>query len=329
MRSLQRPDPAYAYDPDRTIAALRAHRDRVPDRPEDDRRIPDPAPGHVLVATWNVANLGQHERRVDDLRLIAELLSWYEIIAVQEVADNRADFDRVVELMGVRFATLFNDTAGNNERSAFIYDTRRVALGRQVGEVAIVDSDRRWVRLPGIHRAFTGFNRNPFIASFRVESTNLLLANCHLIFGRSGSAAEIAESLELRQLEAYAIARWCDLRRNDRDAYTRHILAMGDFNLPRAEPGDPLYDALTRRGLALPPHESRIPTNVSRDSDYDQVAIVPHLHDHIAARGVFDFDAVVFPDIYDEDRPAYWRTCTKYYLSDHRPVWMQLRLPTD
>ncbi len=329
MRSLERPDPAHVYDVDREIARLRAHRDNVPIRPEDDRRIPETTPGHVLLATWNVANLGQHVRRDEDLRVIAEMLSWFELIAVQEVADNRRDFDRVVELMGVRFAPLFNDTAGNNERAAFIYDTRRVALGPQVGEVGIVESDRTWIRLPGIHRDFQGFNRNPFIASFRVESTDLLLANCHLIFGKSGSAAEIAESLELRQLEAYAIARWCDLRRLDQDRYTRHILAVGDFNLPRAEPGDPLYEALTRRGLRIPPHETRVPTNVSRDSDYDQLAIVPHLQRHIADSGVFDFDAVLFGEIWDERRPAHWRTCTKYYVSDHRPVWMQLRLPTE
>ena len=63
------------------------------------------------------------------------------------------------------FAVVFNDRAGNDERSAYLYDTRRVALGPKIGEVAIVDSDRRHVQLPGIQRTFKGFNRNPYLAS--------------------------------------------------------------------------------------------------------------------------------------------------------------------
>ena len=48
---------------------------------------------------------------------------------------------------------------------------------------------------------------------------------------------------------------------------------------------------------------------------------------HIANMGVFDFDEVLFSDIWNRATPGYWRRCTKYYESDHRPVWMQLRLP--
>jgi hypothetical protein len=42
---------------------------------------------------------------------------------------------------------------------------------------------------------------------------------------------------------------------------------------------------------------------------------------------VFDFDGAIFPNIYDASAPGYWRTCAKYYISDHRPLWMQLSLP--
>ena len=51
-------------------------------------------------------------------------------------------------------------------------------------EVAIVESDRKNVKLPGISRVFHGFNRNPFLASFTVENTDILLANCHLLYGQ-------------------------------------------------------------------------------------------------------------------------------------------------
>jgi hypothetical protein len=42
--------------------------------------------------------------------------------------------------------------------------------------------------------------------------------------------------------------------------------------------------------------------------------------------GVFDFDKVIFGSIFNAATPGYWRSCTKYYISDHRPLWMQLKL---
>jgi hypothetical protein len=180
--------------------------------------------------------------------------------------------------------------------------------------------------LPGIQRKFHGFNRNPYLASFTVENTDILLANCHLLYGTQETAAQRTESLERRQLEAYAIARWCDLRRDDKHVWSRNMLALGDFNLPQAESGDPIFDALTKRGLRLPPHTTRIPTNVSNTADYDQIAVTPGVLSRITDIGVFDFDGAIFSDIYDPHAPGYWRTCAKYYISDHRPLWIQFEL---
>jgi len=327
MRALTRPKPAHVYDPQAEIDRLRQHRDAVHADPADSRNIPPRGvPGRVLIASWNIANLGVHKRRKNDWRVIAEILGWFEIVAVQEVADNLKDFLGIMALMPPHFDYLFNDRAGNDERSAYLYDKRRVRLSHKIGEVVIVDTDRSYITLPGIERKFTGFNRNPYLAGFEIENTSLLLANCHLLYGPTGSSAEQRASIERRQLEAYAIARWCDLRRNDEHRETRNILALGDLNLPRAQAGDPIHDALTRRGLSLPPHETRIPTNVSDDADYDQIAVTPGLKSKVRQMGVFDFDRALFSDIYDPAAPAYWRRCAKYYVSDHRPLWMQLAL---
>jgi hypothetical protein len=129
-------------------------------------------------------------------------------------------------------------------------------------------------------------------------------------------------------LEAYAIGRWCDLRRKSKNAYSKHILALGDFNLPERKPGDPIYEALTDWGLQLPPHETRIPrTNIANSADYDQIAFVPGLKSNLEQIGVFDFDGVIFRSLWNPPETGYWRTCAKYYISDHRPLWTQLRLP--
>jgi endonuclease/exonuclease/phosphatase family metal-dependent hydrolase len=327
MRALTRPRPEHHYDADAEIASLIQYRDATPENPANNRNIPAPGQqGAVLIASWNIANLGVHRRRDSDFRVIAEILSWFEIVAIQEIADNLEDFLAIATELPAHFAWIFNDRAGNDERSAYFYDTRRVKLSPKIGEVVIVDNDCRYITLPGVAQRFTGFNRNPYLAGFEIEGEALLLANCHLLYGPQGSAAERKASIERRQLEAYAIARWCDLRRKDKHRWTRNILALGDFNLPVARAGDPIYDALTRRGLSLPPHETRIPTNVSASADYDQIAVTPGLKSRVLDMGVFDFDGVIFSDLYDPGAPGYWRRCAKYYVSDHRPLWMQLEL---
>jgi hypothetical protein len=253
MRALTRPNPEHTYNANTEINQLIDYRDQVHQETADDRHVPAVAQaGQVLIATWNIANLGVHQRRQSDIRVIAAILSWFEIVGIQEVADNLDDLIRVLDELPNHFDCIFNDRAGNDERSAYIFDTRRVSLGPKIGEVVIVDTDRRYIRLPGIQRKFHGFNRNPYIASFTVENTDILLANCHLLYGPQDTAAERTSSMERRQLEAYAIARWCDLRREDSHAWTKNILAVGDFNLPRATVGDPIFDALTKRGLRLP-----------------------------------------------------------------------------
>jgi len=326
MRSLARPSPDHAYDAGTEIAALIAHRDRVHADPAASRAIPAVGQArHVLIATWNIANLGQHKRRDADLAVIAEMISWFEIVALQEIADNLDDLNVILSKLPGYFDYVFNDKAGNDERSAYVYDTRRVRLGPKLGEVVVVDSERDFIKFDDNSPPFVGYNRNPFLCSFIVDGERLMLANCHLLFG-SGDSAAVAAALKQRQLEAYAISRWCDLRRKSKNAWTKNIIALGDFNLPHAQEGDPIYEALTDRGLRLTQHETRIPTNVSDTFDYDQIAVTPGLVSQTVSTGVFDFDAVIFSDIWSAQSPAYWRKCAKYYISDHRPLWMQFKL---
>lgn len=327
MRALTRPKPEYTYSATTEINRLISYRDHVHQDPAKNRQIPAVGQaGQVLIATWNIANLGVHKRRQADYKVIAAILSWFEIVAIQEVADNLDDFYQVLQELPEYFDWVFSDRAGNDERSAYIYDARRVSLGPKIGEVVIVDNDRKYIKLPGIQRKFVGFNRNPYLASFTIEDTDILFANCHLYYGSTKNKAEKEAAMERRQLEAYAIARWCDLRRGDKHAWTKNIFALGDFNLPHAEDGDPIFDALTDRGLLVPKHTTRIPTNVSATHDYDQITVAPGLLSHVKEMGVFDFDGAIFQAIYDKKKPGYWRSCAKYYISDHRPLWMQFEL---
>src|SRR5687767_7712485 len=102
------PSPSYPfeYDVQTEIDALRAHKRK--------RQVPKRGRGRTPIATWNIANLGLQERRDQDRRLIAEIVSWFDVVAVQEVRDNFADLEDVCRLLGGGWRMLFSDIAGNS-----------------------------------------------------------------------------------------------------------------------------------------------------------------------------------------------------------------------
>lgn len=73
-------DAGFPIDVAREVKALRTH--------AAERGIPKRASGRLLLATWNIANLGVQKRTDPDYSLLAEIVSWFDIVAVQEVNDN-------------------------------------------------------------------------------------------------------------------------------------------------------------------------------------------------------------------------------------------------
>ncbi len=312
------PKPVFDFSFDVAEEVRRLRRHKV------TRAIPNRQADRLLIATWNIANFGLHERESSHRQLIAEIVRWFDLVAVQEVNENFGDLEDLLHILGSSYRMLFSDVAGNNERLAYIYHGRKLKLLEKIGEVDVPPAQQRWIRLEGITQTFTGFDRNPYLATFQVGRTSFLLVNVHLYFGSTSRA-----HVERRALETFAVARWADLRRKSRFSFTREIVALGDFNMPQAGPGDPIYDALTRRGLEVPGHSSLIGSSIATDNRYDQIAFFPgKTRDAFTgAIGVFDFDGVVFPTLWNERGQADFNAYLRYYLSDHRPVWMQLAYP--
>jgi endonuclease/exonuclease/phosphatase family metal-dependent hydrolase len=350
MPAFPKPRFAYRYDVDRELEALRTYPEQ-PDR--QDRAIPAKGPGHLLLATWNIANLGLQRRDDADYRLLAEILGWFDLTAIQEVNDDLAGLRAIQRHLPDGYRVQFNDAGGNRERFAFLYDTAKVTPREEVGEVTVTPLELERVKLPDVAGRFVGFDRNPMIASFEIDGTMLLLADVHLYFGDSRPAglpndeavagdgaappardadpdAPPATGIDRRVLEAFAVSRWAAAQHRSRHAYTHNVIALGDFNLPKAEPGDRVYDALVRRGLVLPPHSTHVGgSNLDDDAHYDQMAVFPGaVEDAIEQIGIFDFDGAVFRDLWgsgsNRERTRF-QTYVRYHVSDHRPLWMEMR----
>lgn len=313
MVGFPKPSFTYNYQPDAQINALRDY-----ESTKDGRAIPAKAPGRLLVATWNIANLGVHERRDRDHRLIAELVSWFDLVAVQEVNDNLAGLRAIQALLPGSWRAVFSDKAGNNERATFLYDSNKVTLLDKIRKVAIPPRWKYVIRVPGSTQQFDGFDRNPYIAAFQAGAFTFMAVNVHLYYGGDSGFQK-----NRRFMEALAVARWADLRRTSPYAYSSDILVLGDFNLEKVGWDDPIWLLLGERGLHLAPHSTHVGgSNIRDDRAYDQMAFFPGpVEDRMEASGVFDHDGAVFKALWDNRARVDFYGFVQYYLSDHRILW--------
>ena len=120
------------------------------------------------------------KRKPNDYKLLAEIIDWFDIIALQEVNDNLSGLRYVLANLPNSYKTLFSDKAGNDERMAFVYDSNKINLLEKVGEIAVPPKDIKHIKLKVVNRKFTGFDRNPYLASFQAGTFKFILVNAHL-----------------------------------------------------------------------------------------------------------------------------------------------------
>ena len=75
MPVFPKPRTRYVYDVDVELRHVALHRMA--------RGVPRKGPDRLLLGSWNIANFGAQVRRESDLRLLAEVLSWWDLVAVQ------------------------------------------------------------------------------------------------------------------------------------------------------------------------------------------------------------------------------------------------------
>jgi endonuclease/exonuclease/phosphatase family metal-dependent hydrolase len=349
------PDPPLMYQSSAQIRALDAHFEK--------RRIPASRPNRLLLASWNIANLGVQGRPRRAHKLIAHIIKRFDLVAVQEVNDNYRGFLKVLDRLDDEFDFVLSDTAGNDERLGFVYRKSKVRLQNLFGEVALRPREypRRNVRvhfsMGGKDRVrtlknfrFVPFDRNPFIGSFRSGVIDFVLANVHLYFGsfqRSARTATQRRKYARRVLEIYALAKWAKTRSGGGNALDRDIILLGDMNIPNMTQNEATIAALQEFGWrsvdfvdrdhmgTRPQDLSHIGgSNLGNDKTYDQIAFAPEsLGGRVASHGVFDFDNAIFASKWKsiQARLTHGRAVSlfnryvKFHISDHRPIWVELR----
>lgn len=275
-------------------------------------RVPRARAGEsVVLATWNVRELGRTPRREDAIAMIAAILGRFSLTSLVELRRDTTDLERILERLGPRYRVLYSepldDPGGNGERACFLYDTRFVT---HTGLVSVVHGERRRV---GREYVTPHWWRPPYMAGFRAGETSFVLATAHVRWGGPASG---------RLAELRALATWAEGQARRAKSPTPLVLA-GDMNIPST--ASPLYRALTARGLTVP--EALLGahgTNLAENKRYDHILHLPALAARFTERaGVVDFFG-------DDGRGLFPRGVSREGLtrqmSDHLPLWAELRV---
>ena len=305
-------NPSFTYDPQTERQALLATKTQ--------RGLPQKAADKLLTATWNLTNFGLQNRTDDDFSLMAEVIGWFDLIAIQEIADSLNHLRLLMSQLPASYRVILSDIGGNEERAGFLYDSNKVARLELSAEVAIPPSDQRYIRMRGVSGAFKGFDRNPYAVAFRAGTLEFTAVSVHLFFGSHAYYDE-----DRRALEAYALSRWADQRYKAAGAYSRNILVLGDLNLPIRENTSNVYKALKAKRLILPQHSTSMGSNLKGDRYYDQVAFhAGGMQKAFTGKsGVFDFDRTPFFASAWNVGSDYFNAAVKYHIADHRPLWSE------
>ena len=280
----------------------------------------------LLLATWNIREFGGTKsggREAEPLFYIAEIISRFDIVAVQEVRDNLDALDELMSILGSWWKYLVSDvtlgTQGNNERSAYIFDTRKLSFGGLAGELV-----PEMKKQGDVLSADFSFSRTPYVAGFKAGWFKFTLCTQHMYYGKAKAddPQRVAESKNVVQL--------MKKRMKSRDAWANNSILLGDFNVFSIQ--DESFQAIEKEQFHIPAKLRGTYTNAVQDRPFDQMAFLAKEVEKqlgLAQAGTFPFFNTVYRDA---DWQTYqpnmtlneykqWRT---YKMSDHLPLWVEL-----
>jgi endonuclease/exonuclease/phosphatase family metal-dependent hydrolase len=289
----------------------------------------------LLLATWNIREFGDN-RTAESLYYIAEIISRFDIIAVQEVSSNMAGIKKLLKLLDNNWGLFLTDStdgsAGGSERLAYLYDKSKIRFEDLAGNLVLAPDN---LVLEEVQ-----FARAPYRIAFNANWFRFDLVTVHIYYGTS------SPNDKRRVAEIGTIAKLLTKKAKKEDA---NFILLGDFNIFNTD--DLTMKALEDNGFFVPDAIKQHPTDLGGTRHYDQMAFNLKIDDKMAVfdtdnqkSGAFDFTKSVYRrqdvEIYkpcfpkkqvegktDEEIEKYylstWRT---FQMSDHLPLWIQLKI---
>ncbi len=281
---------------------------------------------NLLIASWNIRAFGDLTRKwqseagdspmrdMHSVCIIAEILSRFDVIAIQEVKANIRALRDTLKLLGSNWGLILTDVtrgdAGNGERMAYLFDMRRIQLSGLACEIVVPKEQLDVIAQDSLQKQFA---RSPYAVGFRSGSMTFILVTLHILYGKK-------EKERIPELKA--IAHWLADWAKDINAYDHNLIALGDFNI--AERGDLLHETFISEGLFIPEDLQEVSRSIfDKTKFYDHIAWftgennTPRLSMDYLQGGNVDFVGRVFKNLPYTLNQISWR------ISDHYPLWTE------
>jgi len=306
----------------------------------------------LLLATWNIRDFDKpaYGARSDEaIYYIAEIISRFDLVAVQEVYKDLTALHRLIKVLGGYWKYVITDVTegrqGNDEVMAYLYDSRKVSFGGLAGEMVLPPVKTADGKVVAAEQVW----RTPYICGFRCGWSRFMLCSVHILWGKGETRGK--KEPDDRIAEVRKVAQFLRSRTLDKTSWSRNLILLGDFNIFSTKEEGGAFSQLLDAGFEIPESMRNFVTNAKKDRSYDQIAFRVQ-EDRLAwtgKAGVFDYYNQVFTgmdeEIYaDQMGPAYLKTSkgkvrtvaqrSTYYatnwrthqMSDHLPLWVELKI---
>ena len=113
--------------------------------PQNLNYIPSKSDNQLLLATWNIQHFGSTKRYDESLWYIAEILSRFDLIAIQEVKQSLRDLELVVQLLGPWWKYIVSDVTAGDRPATDLRRRRRLVSGQATGTHPVHGGIHGWL----------------------------------------------------------------------------------------------------------------------------------------------------------------------------------------
>jgi endonuclease/exonuclease/phosphatase family metal-dependent hydrolase len=301
---------------------------------------------NLLVASWNLKEFGSGtQRRPEAYFYIAEIISKFDLVAIQEVKSNMGALTKVMRILGDRWRYVVNDVTGgkdgNTERSAYVFNQDRVKFSGLAGEIVL------WDKLTE-NSSLKQLKRTPYITGFTAGWKTFAMINFHLDPGSKST------DFSIRRQEVELFLAALDNKLSNGHLWNENLILVGDFNFYEGPTkDDQAIQMILDAGFRKIASHQGLDTNASETEEYDRMFVTDNgyfqLGDPLGTiknGGVFNpFDTVYKfgeeltykkfmkadyggtsknLDDLDDLKSYFKQPWRKNQLSDHLPIWIEL-----
>jgi endonuclease/exonuclease/phosphatase family metal-dependent hydrolase len=310
-----------------------------------EKIAPRKADDNLLIASWNIKEFGHTTQRLHEAYFyLTEILSHFDLIIIQEVKSTMKDLYIILKLLGHDWKYVVNDIteghAGNSERSAYVFNTKRVEFAGLAGEIVL------WDKLTE-NSEIKQLKRTPYITGFKSGWKTFSIINLHLHPG------DQQDDITYRRREVELLLKAFEEKISSDHFWNENIILAGDFNFYNGpDKDDETIRFINQAGYKEVGGLKGKDTNASQTAAYDRLFITSTEYFTLGKNeqglgngDVFNPFDYVYKTGQEQVYKEYMKThytgkknlddpvqLTKYFkhpwrknqISDHFPIWFEL-----